>query len=1122
MSMVEKILVMCSEQDVGLSLQDGALEVLFDDMPSEELVDLLKQHKADLVDYLNKHQRATQFSPLKPIGELAGPLSFGQKRLWFIDQLEHSSAHYNMPLALELKGTLNKEALTTALNQLLQRHSVLRTKYDVGGGRQVVQQNVNLVVEQKQLSQTSPLQSQIDQLMAEEQLRPFALNSDLMIRCTLLEADQSYHILMLTIHHIACDGWSLGVLVKELTALYENALNGSASDLPALPLQYLDYAFWQDANRDNFEQQLSFWSQYLAQLPTLHSLHTDNPRPAYQSFKGDNVSLALSVEQRESIKGICRDFDVTPFMFCYSVFSLLISKLSNEQDIAIGTPIANRSQASVESLIGYFANTLTLRTNVDSKLSFSQYLAHNKTAILDVFEHQDVPFEMIVDRVQPERNLSYSPLYQIVFSFHSHGKAHAKMPAIELTDITPKAKTVKTDLELAVIETESGMTLDWNFSTDLFNRKTIEGYGASFATLLANILAHPDQLLSQYSILTAEEEKKLNSWTSGEVLDSSLHNPSVHGLISDCAKTHPKSVAVVSQGISVCYSELEQYANKVAHYLVTNGIQSNQIVGVKLARTEKLVIALLGVLKAGAAYLPLEASYPQARLDYMLSDSKASLVLDEALVDSVLEAEYPQHDEGLPTVNSDDLAYLIYTSGSTGNPKGVMVTHGNVVNFITAMTPYLEPRAQNTWLAVTGIAFDISVLELFGALANGFKVVLYAADDISEKEANTAANDISSLVEKYQVSHLQCTPSFAAMHLMADDELSSLRHIFIGGEVFPSQLASQLASLKHIKVHNMYGPTEATVWCSEHLLEPGASKIPIGKPLAGYEIQILDKDFNKQPIGIPGELFIAGKGVTKGYYQHPELTLEKFIEAPFEKGSKCYRSGDKARWNHNGQLEFLGRIDSQIKLRGHRIEPDEIACKINSLEFVENAVVVLDELNTGARLAAYIKPKHWPVDTDSLYADVKQYLAQHLPNFMVPTAYLALETLPLTLNGKVNKAMLPKVDVLKQIAKFSKPATETERQLVQIWAKLLAVDPSKISCNVSFFDLGGHSLLLTKMIAELKSSFDAELSIRELFENATIQALANVLDTMDGKGGNQELHAKATNIDQAQTEELVL
>jgi natural product biosynthesis luciferase-like monooxygenase protein len=1457
--MIENILLMCAEQNVNVNLEDGMLEVLFDDTPSDELIDLLRAHKKDIIEYLSSNKSIVNLVPLKATNESTGPLSFGQQRMWFIDRLERSSEHYNMPMALDLKGQLDKDALIHSLNEIVRRHQVLRTSYEMGGATQVVNEHAEFVLTELSLFGLEDQISKIDDFILTEQKKPFSLLSDLMIRGSIIQLANEHHVLLLTLHHIACDGWSLGILVEELKTLYTDYVNGSNNTLGDLPIQYIDYAYWQRENKESFEQELGFWSAHLARAPRTHSLRCDYPRPVNQSFSGDNVTMHLNPQDLLNIKDFCKKHDVTPYMFCYSVFALLISKLSNEIDVVIGTPIANRQYSIIESLVGYFANTLTLRSQIDSTRSFTDFLISSKEMVLGVFENQNVPFDMVVNRIQPERNLSHSPLFQIMFSFHSHAQIELKLPNLLLKDVTPKPKSVKTDLELSVTEIGNSYVMDWNFSTSLFSKESIDRFSQCYEVLLRQVLKDPSCAIREYAVVPNVDQIKLKQWGTSDSIQTENFVQNIHQLIEFVANEKPDSVALRTSSETLSYRELDDRANKIAHYLIEQGVVADQVIGLKTSRSTSLVIGMLGILKAGAAYLPLEQEYPKSRLDYMINDSDVKITLTDATIKDILSENYSSQKIGLPHVEKSQLAYVIYTSGSTGNPKGVKVTHNNLIHFVTAMHPYLKDGGK--WLAVTGISFDISVLELLGSLSNGFEVVLYSnfqqedsiglrnktdfslfyfaaggcnkkdniynlliegakfadnnkfaaiwtperhfnefggiypapeiigaalstitknisiragscvlplnnpialaekwsvvdnlsngrtamafasgwhPDDfvlapdnftarhavmyesikkfnqlwsgesvsltngigkdvdvrlfprpiqekmphwltiagdpnafvkagelgmnvlthilrqsIGELEKNiqayrkawtaaghhgngtvslmihtylgestdaaletvyepfsqyllsalnlsgNGANDngsgilsdeitraafgrysktaalfgnvehctglaekfidagvdeiaclidfgveselvidsfpriksmmdkvherqlgkvvqkqdiqVNELIRKYDITHLQCTPSFALMHLMNDEGLNKLSHIFIGGEAMPAILVEKLKEFPSLIAMNMYGPTEATVWASSHTLKYSDSIPPIGKPLPGYSIKIVDKDRNEQPINIPGELIIGGPGVTQGYLNRAELTEEKFVS--LSGSDKWYFTGDKAMWNEHGALEFLGRIDSQIKLRGHRIEPNEIAIQICQVLGVQNAVVVLDEHPAGARLAAYIESAG-TLDKDALVESVKQHLGSVLPTFMLPSAYMILAQLPMTLNGKVNKNALPKIDIAQSTGPFVTASTETEKLLLKMWSDLLAISDEQISCDVSFFDLGGHSLLLTKMVSQVM--------VREIFEHPTIISLAEFLQSKIDLGVKKNLLFKATSVEASQTEEFVL
>ncbi|OBP16553.1 hypothetical protein A5320_03920 [Rheinheimera sp. SA_1] len=1116
MNLTEQIIALCAEQGVSLAVQDSKLEVVFDDMPTESLLQQLRQYKSELIDYLLQHQHRQQSTRITALHEQTAPLSFGQRRLWYIDQLEQGSAHYNMSVALELNGPLELTLLKNALHTLVSRHEILRTTYDSSGTRQIIQPQAQMPMCELDWSD-QPSEQQLADLFVSEQLLPFVLTTEIPIRVTLVKLAEQRHVLLLIVHHIACDGLSLGIIVQELASCYRDLLAGDPLSLPSLTVQYSDYAYWQQANQDLFEQQLGFWRSHLAEAPAIHRLSTDRPRPPQQSFTGDCVSTKLSAEVVSQIHHCCQQFDVTPFMLCYSVFALLIARYSDEQDVLIGCPVANRHQSVIEPLVGYFANTVVMRSRLQAGHTFSQLLAETKTMVLDVFQHQEVPFEMVVERVQPERNLAYSPLFQLMFSFHSHGKAELSLSGLQLAELSLKAKTVKTDLELAITVTADGYQLDWNFSTALFDASSLARLAASYAVLLQAVLADPARALAVYPVMQASDETLLQQWGGLKPADrqavQGIQEQTLHQLFTNSVQRQPDKIALQCEGRQLTYLQLDGLSDQVACYLQAQGVSAGQVVAVEMGRTEWLVVALLGVLKAGACYLPLEPGYPQHRLDYMRQDSQVSLTLNDAVVEQVISGVAMSAAQQMPVVDGQSLAYILYTSGSTGQPKGVMVSHHSAVHFLQTMAAQLQ--GGGTWLAVTGVAFDISVLEIFGSLAFGLTLVLWSPDQ---------SQSVAEAIVTNRVSHLQCTPSFAQMHLSglaAKHQLQSLQQLYIGGEVFPPMLAEQLLQLTSAQIHNMYGPTETTVWATSYQVQSHVAAIPLGKPLPGYQLKVLGQDAQLLPPGAAGELYIGGPGVAAGYLNQPELTRQRFVQCPNTQ-SCWYRTGDKVRWMQDGQLQFLGRLDAQIKLRGHRIEPDEIAMQLSKHPSVSTSVVLLEQLaQEGARLVAYIQPASWPIAEAELINQCKTFLAQQLPSYMIPAAFMVLEKLPLTLNGKLNKAALPSSQNLAVSQNFRGPQSETEHALVLIWAELLAVPAAQINCQSSFFDLGGHSILLTRLLAALQEQFGLRLTIREVFEHANIESLAVIIDQRQLPAGGDTFNL-LSQTDVGQSEEFIL
>ena len=1134
---IELILKKCAEESVELSVEEGSLDVLFDEHPSDELLSLLKDNKVELIHYISEQQDSLiDERVLTRLNETSAPLSYSQKRLWFIDQLDKGSAQYNMPLALKLDGLLDVTALNKTFNKIIQRHEILRTVYGLDDQRQYIRKDFKFLIEQVDLSamtNESDKEKEIKKIAEKEATKLFSLDSDLMIRACLLKLTDNCHILLITIHHIASDGWSLGILVDDFASIYENIISEQESLIDELPVQYSDYAYWQEENVDLLEDQTSYWIKQLEDLPSVHSLPLDNTRPDYQTYQGNVLHQYIPEELTSQLNQLCRRANVTLFMLLHSAFSLVLSRWSNTSDIVIGTPIAGRNKPELDSLIGYFVNTLVLRSEIKSKATFEQLLQQNRTMLLEAYEHQDVPFEMLVDRLQPERSLSHSPLFQIFFTFHNQQKGELKLPSIEIADITEKSPVAKFDLELSAVEHMGKIELCWNSAVSIFDSQTIERVSESYLRLLEQLVDSISQEVSEYSMLPKEDEQQLAQWCYGsEQTEKSAHSALFLEQFSQQVKQKGDDIALVFAQENLTYAELDKRSNQLAHYLLGQGVDADSIIGLKIERSIDMVVGLFGILKSGAAYLPLEIGYPESRLNSMLEDSDAHLVLTESHITQQSLTSFSEAPIGLPQILPEQRAYLIYTSGSTGIPKGVMISHENMKNFITAMKGMLQSEQKN-WLAVTGISFDISVLEIFGTLVNGYKVVIapdqkldkaqLAKGDVEEPEITES---IADLIERHSISHLQCTPSFALMNLTEQakaEQLSSLTKLFIGGEALPVALVEKLKAKSDAQIINMYGPTEATVWSTSYPVLANDSKISIGKPLSGYQCFVLGMNKTQQPVGCPGELFIAGKALSQGYFNRSELTEEKFIENTVSGNGLMYATGDRVCWNRNGQLEFLGRVDSQVKLRGFRIEPGEIEHHLNQFSGVNASAVVLREINPGdQRLVAYIESTAPVNDIDELSVKLEDFLSETLPNHMVPGIFVLLDQLPKTLNGKINRKLLPEPIMSGGKKSDEPPKSETEKAIAGMWQGLLKVKLESIGRNDNFFNLGGHSLLLTQLISEIKIKFSVELSMREAFEHSTLSKIAGRVDSALKDSVAQERFNKITTGSSEQTEELVI
>jgi natural product biosynthesis luciferase-like monooxygenase protein/amino acid adenylation domain-containing protein/non-ribosomal peptide synthase protein (TIGR01720 family) len=1432
---------------------------------------------------------ASNFIQRKNSGEGSYPLSFAQQRLWFLDQLEPGSAFYNIPAAVRLSGPLNVAAMELSVSEIIRRHESLRTVFATENEvpTQIIfpARELSIPVTSLKDLPEAERESEARRLIAEEAGRPFDLTRGPLLRVGLLRLEEEEHVVMLTLHHIISDGWSMNVLIGEFFTLYEAFSRGAASPLAELPIQYSDYALWQREwlSGGILEKELAYWKEHLAGAPPVLELPTDHPRPAVQTFRGAMQKLRLSKELREKLLKLGRSEDATLFMTLLASFQTLLHRYAGQDDIVVGTPIAGRNRTEVESLIGFFVNTLVLRTDLSGAPSFRQLLRRVRETVLSAHTHQDVPFEKLVEELHPERSLSHSPLFQVMFTLLNAGpSSRNELAGLKLETLLSESHTAKFDLTLQINENDEELNASLEYNTDLFDEATIERLLEHYENLLANIVADPDEIITKLPLMSSPERERL--------LDLCSHNGTnytpqcLHELFEQQAARTPNAIAIAFQDEALTYRELNERANQLARYLQQQGVGPETMVGLMIERSIEMVVGLLGVLKAGGAYVPLDPQYPQDRLSFMMEDSQARVLLTQqhlverlagcaaqvVCIDDDWTAIEKEEEQNLSVqMTPDSLAYVIYTSGSTGKPKGVMVTHSNLSNFLVGMDERLlseQPESATdlevgTWLAVTSISFDISVLELFWTLARGWRVVIqtdshsaqqnaafsafstdsriasrpmefslfYFASSESEealtstdkyrlliegarfadehefaavwtperhfhafgglypnpsvvsaalalvtrnvalragsvvlplhssirvaeewsvvdnlsggrvgisfasgwhandfvlapevyaerqkvmyerieevrrlwrgealtlrdgagaeteirtlprpiqaelpiwvtaagsvetfksagrvgagllthllgqsveelgeklsayreawKEAGHAGegqvtlmlhtfvgedmeqvretvrgpfsdylktsiglmknlaksfgqdidsagftqddmdallahaftryfetsglfgtpesclemvgklksigvDEIACLVDfgieadevlanleylnevrmlsnrpqekaeetdsllaqlgKYEVTHLQCTPSLAGM-LMQDTNaltaLGGLHKLMLGGEALPLSLAQKLTESLPAELHNMYGPTETTIWSATHHVRRVTDYVPLGRPIANTQIYILNKHLEPQPLRVAGEIFIGGDGVVRGYLERPELTAERFIADPFgrQPGVRMYRTGDLGRYLPNGELEFLGRVDHQVKIRGHRIEVGEIEVALNEHVSVREAVVIARESAPGEKdLVAYVVPE----GTAPAAGEWRRFLKEKLPDYMIPSIFVNLDAMPLTPNGKIDRKALPAPDQSRRElgAEFVAPRTPTEQLLASIWCDVLRTEQVGVFDN--FFELGGHSLLATQLVSRVREVFGVELPLRSLFESPTIAGLA--------------------------------
>jgi amino acid adenylation domain-containing protein len=1061
---------------------------------------LLLQHKAEILAILEQEsaeREAAEIPVLGPRDRNAQLLqSFAQQRLWFLHQLDPLTHTYNMTPAFLLRGPLDPELMERCLNEILRRHEVLRTRLASvdGVAVQKVEQDCSLHLSRLDLSDTPEAErwSTARHVLSEHAQHPFALADELLIRAVLIRLAPEEHVLGLVVHHGVFDGWSVGVLLAELSELYPAFEAGRASPLPDLTLQYGDYSTWQ---RDwleggELERQGQFWADHLGGSLSALDLPVDRARPPFFTGHGATFPWDIDEDVVRGLSALGRKEHATLFMVLLAAFGVVLYRYSRNPDIIIGTPVANRNHAELEGLIGLFANTLALRIDLSGQPSFRELLRRVRASCIGAYGHADMPFERIVQDLQVERDPSRTPVFQAMLGLEGTGERRANLGKVVVTEFDTEEDVARADLSVWLRPCDGGLSGSVEYCTDLFELETMRRVILSFETLLRQVVADPDKPIDQIDLLDSTERHRLvQEWNSTE---RALSVSSALSRISDQSAADPARVAVsTGGGEQLSYGALWELSGRVASHLVSQGVEQGSIVGVSVSRSPDMLAALLGIWRAGAAYLPLDPEFPEDRLAFMVADSKASYIVTDGQ-ETVPETQAHLIDIGsipssaddseLPQIEGDDLAYVIYTSGSTGQPKGVEVTHLNLANFIQSMSkePGLDEDA--VLCAVTTLSFDIAGLELWLPLWVGARVVL------ADEEQSRDGEWLSELLTESGATVMQATPATWRMLLDAGWE-GGLKQALCGGEAFPQDLVAPLLE-RADEVWNLYGPTETTVWSTAYRVEhePEGS-VPIGRPIDNTRVYVVDEHGALQPPGAPGELWIGGLGVTPGYHDRSELTAERFLPSPFVDGDRVYRTGDLVRWRSDGLLEHLGRMDQQVKVHGFRIELGEIETALAAHDAVHQAVATVHGNGTDARLVGHVVLED---GADVLGSELRTFLSTRLPVYMVPGLIMELDELPLTPNGKVDRKALP--NPLESVAQreFVAPRTELEKQIADIWCRLLEVE--RVGVHDNFFELGGHSLLAIRAVALMSAESGCQVEPRSVF----FQSLSQLASSLDG------------------------
>jgi amino acid adenylation domain-containing protein len=1083
--------------------------------------EMLSRHKAEILAILSDRSDTSM---------AFYPLSHGQMALWFLHQLAPQSSAYNLTTAMHVTSQIDVQALRRALDLMMVRHPCLRTTYPTINAIPVQRVHESMRVHFAERDVSSLSQEEVNGYIAEEADRPFDLEQGPVMRVNLLTRSGAEHILQLTVHHIAYDFWSAEIFIQELREVYRLETNGAKGSLPCLPVQYPDWVRWQSEmlasqkGKDLWE----YWNKQLAGESPILSLPTDRPRPPVQTFGGSSHSFSLRDSLTQKLKAIAKAEGATLYMTLVAAFFVLLHRYSAQECILIGSPTAGRSRTEFEGIVGFFVNPVVLRADLSGNPTFKAFLGQVRQTVLGALNHADYPFPLLVKRLQPNRDLTHSPLFQVSFVWdrlrfrdkHAVSASGRKATPSEtnekglaLEPIVAGQRGADCDLDLIILEGENSLSASWRYNVDLFDVASIARMTDHFQVLLEGIVANPEQRLSEFSLLTeGERQQLLVSWNNTKT--DYARDRCVHELFEAQAQQKPDFPAATYDGTQITYQKLNERANRIAHYLRRKGVGPETLVGIYMERSLDIITTVLGVLKAGGAYLPLDPTYPRERLAFMLEDSHARMVLTHRSLAEGLPANkvqvvnletdqmiINQEDKANPVcvTSPESLLYVIYTSGSTGQAKGVMIKHSSLTNAYFAWEEAYQLLSLRSHLQMASFSFDVFSGDFVRALCSGGKLVLCPRDFLMEPER------LYSLMQKEQIDCAEFVPVVLRElidYLEANQKrLDVMRVLICGSDSWYMKEYNRFTRLfgPQTRVINSYGVTEATIdssyFESVDMESPPDQLVPIGRPFANVQLYVLDRNLEPTPIGVPGELHIGGAGLARGYLNRPELTAEKFIPNPFadKLEERLYKTGDLARYLPDGNIELLGRMDFQVKIRGFRIEIGEIESVLGQHPAVrQNCVKAIEEEPGTRRIVAYVALKH---PSKPSVSDLRSFLKEKLPDYMLPSAFVFMEEFPLMPNGKVDRNALPKPET-EHISDqgYVAPRSETENKVAAIWQEVLKQE--KVGVHHDFFGMGGHSLLATRVMSRINQLFGIQLPLRKFFEVTTIATLAALIDTL--------------------------